>query len=101
MLPKFDRMMDKTNGLVITVHDILPANITLKSLKIHNNAFQAKVNYRIQDHFGLDDIDIINPIYKQFRIFRLWFTLQRWDEYDYKPFITEMNATVDIRGWKK
>ncbi|MDO6409237.1 DUF3289 family protein [Pantoea phytobeneficialis] len=39
-------------------------------------------------------------MYKQLRIFRLWFTLQRWDEYDYKPFITEMNATVDISGWK-
>jgi len=29
---------------------------------------------------------------------RLWFMLQRWDKYGYKPFITEMNASVEIRG---
>ncbi|WP_436876936.1 DUF3289 family protein [Siccibacter turicensis] len=29
---------------------------------------------------------------------RLWFTLQRWKTYGYRPFITEINATVEISG---
>ncbi|WNN47807.1 DUF3289 family protein [Siccibacter colletis] len=29
---------------------------------------------------------------------RLWFALQRWKEYGYRPFITEINATVEISG---
>lgn len=46
----------------------------------------------------LDDIDVQNKLFRQFRIFRLWFVLQRWQEYGFKPFITEMNATIEISG---
>ncbi|MFI8416154.1 PAAR domain-containing protein [Serratia sp. NPDC078593] len=98
VLPKFDRLIDKTNGLVITVHDTWSTHITLESLEVEGESFRAKVHYRIQDHFGLDDYDVLNPLYREFRIFRLWFTLQRWDEYGYRPFISEMNATVEISG---
>ncbi|WP_312315197.1 PAAR domain-containing protein [Atlantibacter sp.] len=98
ILPKFDRKVDNINGLVITVHDTWATHITLESLVVEGDSYRAKVHYRIQDHFGLDDADVLNPVYREFRIFRLWFALQRWDLYGYKPFITEMNATVEISG---
>lgn len=98
ILPKFDRLIDRTNGLVISVHDSWSTRITLESLDVEGDVYRAQVHYRIQDHFGLDDVDVLNPLYREFRIFRLWFTLQRWDEYGYRPFITEMNATVEITG---
>lgn len=98
ILPKFDRKIDNTNGLVITVHDTWSTHITLVSLQVSGNSYRAMVHYRVQDHFGLDDDDVLNPVYREFRIFRLWFALQRWDQYGYKPFITEMNATVEIMG---
>ncbi len=98
ILPKFDRKIDNTNGLVITVHDTWSTHITLVSLQVSGNSYRAMVHYWVQDHFGLDDDDVLNPVYREFRIFRLWFALQRWDQYGYKPFITEMNATVEITG---
>lgn len=98
VLPKFNRLIDRTNGLVITVHDVWATHITLESLEVEGESFRAKVHYRIQDHFGLDDTDALNPLYREFRIFRLWFVLQRWDQYGYRPFITEMNATLEISG---
>ncbi|MEZ2604542.1 DUF3289 family protein [Kluyvera intermedia] len=98
VLPKFDSLVDCTNGLVITVHDTWATHITLESLEVDGDSYRAKVHYRIQDHFGLDDDDVMNPVFRQFRIIRLWFVLQRWQEYGYKPFITEMNATVEITG---
>ncbi|MHB9590575.1 PAAR domain-containing protein [Enterobacter mori] len=98
ILPKFDRKIDNPNGLVITVHDTWSTHITLVSLQVSGNSYRAMVHYRVQDHFGLDDDDVLNPVYREFRIFRLWFALQRWDQYGYKPFISEMNATVEITG---
>ncbi|MHC9002277.1 PAAR domain-containing protein [Enterobacter adelaidei] len=98
VLPKFDRKIDNTNGLVISVHDTWSTHITLLSLLVSGDTYRATVHYRIQDHFGLDDDDVLNPVYREFRIFRLWFALQRWNEYGYKPFITEMNTTVEING---
>ncbi|WP_080717539.1 DUF3289 family protein [Xenorhabdus bovienii] len=35
---------------------------------------------------------------QKFRIFRIWFLLQHWNQYGYKPFITEMNVTQVIEG---
>lgn len=98
VLPKFDRFIDRTNGLVITVHDTWSTHITLESLEVTGDSYRATVHYRVQDHFGLDDTDVQNDLFRQFRIFRLWFVLQRSDLYGYKPFITEMNATVEISG---
>lgn len=66
VLPKFDRQIDKTNGLVITVHDTRATHITLESLEVNGESYLAKVQYRIQDHFGLDDGDVLNPLYRNF-----------------------------------
>lgn len=98
VLPKFGRLIDRTNGLVITVHDTWSTHITLESLEVTGDSFRARVHYRVQDHFGLDDADILNPVYREARVFRIWFVLQRYVKYGYRPFITEMNATVEISG---
>ncbi|ANI85323.2 PAAR domain-containing protein [Kosakonia oryzae] len=98
ILPKFNRLKDRFNGLVISVHDTWATHITLESLEIEGDLWRANIHYRVQDHFGLDDADVLNPLYREFRIFPLWFVLQRWNEYGFRPFITEMNATVTISG---
>ncbi|WON77166.1 YPO3983 family protein [Serratia sp. UGAL515B_01] len=99
-LPKFDRLQDRVNGLGITVHDIYAAHITIRSLQIDNDRYRAVVHYNVQDHFGLDDDDI-----REFRnyslLFRIWFVLQRFNQFAYKPFMTNMEATVEITGNQK
>ncbi|PLR32567.1 hypothetical protein CYR55_18445 [Chimaeribacter californicus] len=98
ILPKFNNWADRINGLGITVHGTAATHIILKSLDINGDTFRATIHYQIQDHFGLDDVDVQHPLYHQFRLFRIWFMLQRWEYYDYKPFITEMNVTKTIEG---
>ncbi|MBP2168621.1 uncharacterized protein (TIGR03034 family) [Erwinia toletana] len=97
-LPRFNNAKDRINGLGISVHDTWATHITLKSLNISGNRYRAEIHYRVQDHFGLDDDDIKDWFYRQFRIFRIWFTLQRWEGYGFCPFITEMNATKILEG---
>lgn len=98
VLPKFNSWTDRVNGLGITMHDTWATHITLQSLTVSGNHFSAQVHFRIQDHFGLDDADVLSPVYRQFRMFRVWFLLQHWVEYGYRPFITEMNVTKTIEG---
>ncbi|UHM92321.1 DUF3289 family protein [Rahnella victoriana] len=97
-LPKFNRLKDNFNGMGITVHDTFATQITLKSLSISDNAFKAVINYKVQDHFGLDKIDISKPTFKALRFFRIWFVLQRWEKFGFRPFVTEMETDVDISG---
>ncbi|MGL4860188.1 MAG: PAAR domain-containing protein [Enterobacteriaceae bacterium] len=98
ILPKFNNIEDRVNGLGITVHDTWATHITLESLEVNGDRFRAVVHYRIQDHFGLDIDDIKSDFYRRFRMFRVWFVLQRWRKYGYRPFITEMNARKVIEG---
>lgn len=97
-LPKFDRLRDRVNGMGITVHDTWATHITIKSLTIDNEQYHAKVHYKVQDHFGLDDDDILKIKFKSIRLFRIWFVLQRYSEFAFKPFITNMEATIHIIG---
>lgn len=100
-LPKFDRFQDNFNGMGITVHDIWATHITVKSLQVSNNRYRAVVHYRIQDHFGLDVDDISKFKFNQFRLFRIWFVLQRYHKFAFKPFMTNMEATIEITGGRK
>jgi len=50
----------------ITVHDTWATHITLKSLHINNDRYQAVVHYKVQDHFGLDVDDISKFKFNQF-----------------------------------
>ncbi len=97
-LPKFDRFQDNYNGMGITVHDTWATHITLKSLHIDNDHYRAVVHYKVQDHFGLDSEDILKTKFSQFHFFRIWFVLQRYNQFGFRPFMTNMEATVEITG---
>lgn len=97
-LPKFDRFQDNFNGLGITVHDTWATHIHIDSLKIENDRYHAVVRYTVQDHFGLDDDDISKVKFKFFRFFGIWFILQRYSRFKFKPFMTNMEAKITITG---
>ena len=97
-LPKFDRFQDNYNGMGITVHDTWATHITIKSLQIDNDHYRAVVHYKVQDHFGLDDDDIFKGKFRTFNFFRIWFVLQRYNQFGFRPFMTNMEATVEITG---
>ncbi|MGD8203847.1 YPO3983 family protein [Pantoea sp. FN0305] len=97
-LPKFDRFQDNINGMGITVHDTWATHITIESIHVNASYYRAAVNYKIQDHFGLDAHDILNAKFNLFRFFRIWFVLQRYHRFGFKPFITHLNATIEING---
>ena len=97
-LPKFNSLKDNFNGMGITVHDTWSTHIIIKSLQIKKNDYCAIVQYTVQDHFGLDSQDIMNKKFNQFLIFRIWFVLQRYKEFGFKPFITQMNSVIEISG---
>lgn len=82
----------------ITVHDTWATHITIKSIDIHNDYYRAVVYYRVQDHFGLDDDDILKSKFSQFHFFRIWFVLQRYKNLGFKPFITNMETSIEITG---
>ena len=97
-LPKFDRLQDNFNGMGITVHDTWATHITIKSLNIDNDHYRAVVHYKVQDHFGLDVDDISKSKFNQFRFFRIWFVLQRYNQFEFKPFMTNVEPTIEITG---
>jgi len=82
----------------ITVHDTWATHITIQSLQIDNGRYRAVMHYKVQDHFGLDNDDISKIKFSQFRFFRIWFVLQRYNQFGFKPFMTNMKATVEIIG---
>ncbi|MDE1188665.1 MAG: DUF3289 family protein [Pantoea sp.] len=99
ILPKFDSLiLDKINGMGITIHDVHSTRIELLNLEIDGNHWHAKVKYMGQDHFGLDVDDIRKKKFNQFQFFRIWFILQRFDRFGFRPFLTNMEAVVDIQG---
>lgn len=97
-LPKFDRFQDNYNGMGITVHDTWATHITIRSLLIENDRYRAVVHYKVQDHFGLDSNDMLNTKFSQFHFFRIWFVLQRYNQFGFKPYMTNMETTVEITG---
>lgn len=100
IVPKFDRFKDKINGMGITVHDTYATQITLKSLKISDSGFNACLNYKSWDHFGLDKYDILNVKYGVLRFFRIWFCLQHYEKLAFRPFVTEMETDILLSGGK-
>ncbi|WP_024547888.1 DUF3289 family protein [Siccibacter turicensis] len=98
VLPKFTQIKHAVNGLGITVHDTCATHIAIDALSINSNQYRATVTWKVQDHFGLDRHDIQNTFFHSFRIFRLWFFLQRSSQFGFRPFMTNMQATVEISG---
>lgn len=97
-LPKFNNTLDRINSLGITVHDIWATNIYLDSFEVKNDSYVASIRFKFQDHFGLDSADISNTFYRSFRLFRIWFILQRWERFGFRPFLTEVNHIANIQG---
>lgn len=100
-LPKFDRFRDSFNGLGISVHDTWSTDIAVTSLSVEDNHYHACIRYRVQDHFGLDDNDILSSKFSQFRLFRIWFLLQRSENFAFRPFMSNMDATIGITGGRQ
>ncbi|MCG9780729.1 DUF3289 family protein [Photobacterium damselae] len=99
ILPKFNSWEDVINGLGLSVHDVYSVQVILKQISIEGEQFKATLQYKIQDHFGLDIPDVGNSkIFHTLSFFRTWFILQRYNKMGYKPFITEMNFNLDIEG---
>ncbi|WP_336142860.1 YPO3983 family protein [Erwinia sp. CGal63] len=101
VLPRFTRWKDSVNGLGMSVHGVYATKITLKSLEVEKGHYKAILHYKAQDHFGLDDHDIRDPRFRYLNIFRIWFVLQRWEKYAFKPFLTNMEATITLTGSKR
>ncbi|HEX4503120.1 MAG TPA: YPO3983 family protein [Scandinavium sp.] len=97
-LPKFNRATDRFNGLGITIHDVNSQRIKIISIHKHAMGWDAWVQFDAQDHFGLDVVDIRNPLYRNFRFFRIWFFLQRHRDFAFKPFFTNFNASIMVKG---
>lgn len=91
-------IMDKINGLGITVHDVHATRIDILSLDIGPARWKACLKFTGQDHFGLDQDDIKKMRFRQFQFFKIWFVLQRFEIYGFRPFLTNMEAIVNIEG---
>lgn len=98
ILPKFDSLTDRINGLGITVHDVHATKIDIMHLTLAGNRWKARLRYHGQDHFGLDIADIHKAKFRQFQFFKIWFILQRSDKFGFRPFLTDMEAIIDIEG---
>lgn len=68
-LPKFNRFVDRFNGLGISVHDIYAQKISLVRLQRYAMSWDGLLFFKGQDHFGLGKEDITNALYKNFRFF--------------------------------
>lgn len=97
-LPKFNRFQDKYNGLGVSVHDVHAQEIELVNFFRYAMSWSALLRFKAQDHFGLGKEDIINPVYRNIRFFRIWFFLQHHRDYAFKPFFTNFSTHVNIRG---
>ena len=98
VLPKFDAFADRFNGMGITVHDVHATKIDLLNLEKKHNRWYAVVKFSAQDHFGLDESDINNKKFSQFQFFKAWFVLQRYDKFAHRPFMTNMEAIINLEG---
>lgn len=99
VLPKFDSLiMDKINGMGITIHDVHATRIDLQRLEVSGNRWRAQVKFMGQDHFGLDTNDIRKTKFNQFQFFKIWFVLQRYNRFGFRPFLTNLEAVVNLEG---
>lgn len=97
-LPKFNNIIDNINGLGISVHDIHAQRITLLNFSYHQYSWNADILFEAEDHFGLDKEDISNFTFRNLRFFRIWFFLQRYNKFNFKPFMTRFSAIVKLNG---
>ena len=97
-LPKFTQTIDTINGMGLSTHDTWSTHIILNRLEIIGDEYHAKIHFKIQDHFGLDDSDIFKYHSRHLSMFGIWFVLQRYNKFGFRPFMTNMSVTIDIHG---
>ncbi|MBM3069667.1 DUF3289 family protein [Lelliottia sp. RWM.1] len=97
-LPKFNDFEDRFNGMGITVHDIYFQRIVMLNFRRYQMGWEADILVEAQDHFGLGREDITKKLYQSFRFFRIWFILQRYNCFSFKPFVTNFNASIKLTG---
>ncbi|EBH9036567.1 TPA: DUF3289 family protein [Salmonella enterica] len=97
-LPKFDDFEDQFNGMGITDHDIFFQRIILYNFVRSRIGWSAEIVFEAQDYFGLDREDITKTLFRSFRFFRIWFVLQRYNAFKFKPFMTKFHARIKISG---
>lgn len=98
ILPKFNDFEDRFNGMGITVHDIYFQRIVMLNFRRYQIGWEADILFEAQDHFGLGREDIMKKPYQNFRFFRIWFVLQRYNRFSFKPFVTNFNASIKLTG---
>lgn len=97
-LPKFNDFEDRFNGMGITIHDIYFQRIVMLNFRRYQIGWEADILFEAQDHFGLGREDITKKLYQSFRFFRIWFVLQRYNCFSFKPFVTNFKASVKLTG---
>jgi len=99
ILPRFDSLLlDRINGMGITVHDVYATKIEVLRLDVNEYGWKASIRFTGQDHFGLDVSDIRKQKFNQFQFFKIWFILQRFNRFGFRPFLTNMEATINLEG---
>lgn len=98
ILPKFNDFEDRFNGMGITIHDIYFQRIVMLNFRRYQIGWEADILFEAQDHFGLGREDITKKLYQSFRFFRIWFVLQRYNCFSFKPFVTNFKASVKLTG---
>ncbi|EXU76167.1 hypothetical protein BG55_07105 [Erwinia mallotivora] len=83
------------------MHDVHATRIDILSLDVNEKGWKASVRFTAQDHFGLDAEDIRKQKFNQFQFFRIWFVLQRFNKFGFRPFLTNMGATIEVSGLRK
>ena len=86
--------------MTISINDLWGSNIAVTSYSCEGNKFNGTLQFRLYDHFGLDQPDVENRKYIKFDGFRAWFVLQHFDSYDgkYEPFINLMAYEINFSG---
>ncbi|HFF9836169.1 DUF3289 family protein [Serratia ureilytica] len=97
-LPKYVRWEDCINGMGVSVHEVNSTEISVDSLVFQGNRYTAVISYKAQDHFGLDKEDISKLKFNSIGFFRIWFVLQRYKEFAFRPFFTNFGAKIIVTG---
>ncbi|MGJ3351249.1 DUF3289 family protein [Morganella sp. Je.2.23] len=97
LFPAYNRWQDLKKRTPVIFNDTWATEVTLDFLHIKNNHFTAQLSYQLQGHFGLSTADM-----KRFcdssRFFRIWYVLQRYKKFAFKPFVINIKATTEIKG---
>ncbi|WP_317474732.1 DUF3289 family protein [Cronobacter sakazakii] len=82
----------------ISIDEVHSTQISNDSPVLNNKKYIAVIRFKGQDHFGLDTDDISKVQFNAFTFFRIWFVLQRFNKFGFKPVFTNFEAKITIAG---